>query len=395
MIAMDGSAGEGGGQILRTAMGLSLVTGKPFHIQRIRAGRAKPGLMRQHLTAVRAAAEVGDARVEGASLGSVELTFVPAKVRPGEYSFDVGTAGSATLVLQTVLPALILANRPSQLCLRGGTHNTHAPPFDFLQKAFLPLLGRMGPKVEAALDRPGFYPAGGGQVTVAIQPCAKLQPIELLQRGRIVRRLARGMVSRLPRHIAEREVETVRRRLSWPPDCTAVEEVESPGPGNVLIVEVQSEQVTEVFSGFGEKGVRARTLPRAWSARSAAILTRKCRWAGIWPISSSSPWRWPEAGVSARWPRPNTPARTSKPCSSSSTCRSPSGRSNRACGKSASAAKPLVRNNLGGCPGSSRSDRGTVPFGNCLKACIAPAPRVPYTSASRRPLPAGQSSRHP
>jgi RNA 3'-terminal phosphate cyclase (ATP) len=262
MIAMDGSAGEGGGQILRTAIGLSLVTGKPFRIQRIRAGRSKPGLMRQHLTAVHAAAEVGDARVEGASLGSVELTFVPAKVRPGEYSFDVGTAGSATLVLQTVLPALILADRPSQLCLRGGTHNTHAPPFDFLEKAFLPLLGRMGPQVEAALDRPGFYPAGGGQVTVAIQPCVKLQPIELLQRGRIVRRLARGMVSRLPRHIAEREVETVRRRLSWPPDCTAVEEVESPGPGNVLIVEVQSEQVTEVFSGFGEKGVRAEDVAK-------------------------------------------------------------------------------------------------------------------------------------
>jgi len=262
MIAMDGSAGEGGGQILRTAIGLSLVTGKPFHIQRIRAGRAKPGLMRQHLTGVRAAAEVGDARVEGASLGSGQLTFIPAGVRPGEYSFDVGTAGSAALVLQTVLPALILADRPSQLCLRGGTHNTHAPPFDFLQKAFLPLLGRMGPRVEAALDRPGFYPAGGGQVTVAIQPCVKLQPIELLQRGRIVRRLARGMVSRLPRHIAEREVETVRRRLSWPPDCTAVEEVESPGPGNVLIVEVQSAQVTEVFSGFGERGVRAEDVAK-------------------------------------------------------------------------------------------------------------------------------------
>jgi len=262
MITIDGSSGEGGGQVLRTSLALSLVTGKPFCIQRIRARRPKPGLGRQHLTAVTAAAEVAEARVEGASLGSRELTFVPAAVRPGEYCFDVGTAGSATLVLQTVLPALMVAERPSRLCLRGGTHNTYAPPFDFLQKAFLPLLGRMGPQVEATLDRPGFYPAGGGQVTVGIQPCPHLRAVELLERGRVVRRLARGIVSRLPRHIAEREVDTLRRRLGWPPDCVAVEEVESPGPGNVLIVELESEHVTEVFSGFGERGVPAETVAK-------------------------------------------------------------------------------------------------------------------------------------
>jgi len=262
MISIDGSSGEGGGQVLRTSLALSLVTGKPFCIQRIRARRPKPGLGRQHLTAVMAAAEVAEAQVEGASLGSRELTFVPAAVRPGEYCFDVGTAGSATLVLQTVLPALMVAERPSRLCLRGGTHNTYAPPFDFLQKAFLPLLGRMGPQVEATLDRPGFYPAGGGQVTVAIQPCPRLRAVELLERGRVVRRLARGIVSRLPRHIAEREVDTLRRRLGWPPDCVAVEEVDSPGPGNVLIVELESEHVAEVFSGFGERGVPAETVAK-------------------------------------------------------------------------------------------------------------------------------------
>jgi RNA 3'-terminal phosphate cyclase (ATP) len=262
MLTIDGSSGEGGGQVLRTSLALSLVTGKPFCIQRIRARRPKPGLGRQHLTAVMAAAEVAEAQVEGASLGSRELTFVPAAVRPGEYCFDVGTAGSATLVLQTVLPALMLAEHPSRLCLRGGTHNTYAPPFDFLQKAFLPLLGRMGPQVEATLDRPGFYPAGGGQVTVAIQPCPRLRAVELPERGRVVRRLARGIVSRLPRHIAEREVDTLRRRLGWPPDCVAVEEVDSPGPGNVLIVELESEHVAEVFSGFGERGVPAETVAK-------------------------------------------------------------------------------------------------------------------------------------
>lgn len=262
MITIDGSSGEGGGQVLRTSLALSLVTGKPFCIQRIRARRPKPGLGHQHLTAVTAAAQVAGAQVEGASLASRELTFVPAAVRPGEYCFEVGTAGSATLVLQTVLPGLMLAERPSRLCLRGGTHNTYAPPVDFLQKAFLPLLGRMGPQVEATLDRPGFYPAGGGQVTVAIQPSPQLCPLELPERGRVVRRLARGIVSRLPLHIAQREVDTLRRGLGWPAECVAVEEVDSPGPGNVLIVEVQSEHVTEVFSGFGERGVPAEAVAK-------------------------------------------------------------------------------------------------------------------------------------
>ncbi len=260
MITIDGSSGEGGGQILRTSLALSLVTGKPFQMERIRARRAKPGLQRQHLTSVRAAAEVGRADVEGALLGSRELRFAPRAVEPGDFRFDVGTAGSVTLVLQTVLPALLLASAPSRLRLEGGTHNVFAPPFDFLAKAFLPLVRRMGPRVEAALERPGFYPNGGGEMSVTIHPEPRLRPIELLERGRVIRRLARGIVSQLPRHIAEREAETVRRGLSWPADSVAVEEVQSPGPGNVLVVEVESEHLTEVFSGFGQRGVPAEKV---------------------------------------------------------------------------------------------------------------------------------------
>jgi len=260
MITIDGSSGEGGGQILRTSLALSLVTGKPFRMERIRAGRPKPGLQRQHLTAVRAAAEVGRADVEGALLGSRELRFAPRGVEPGDYHFAVGTAGSVTLVLQTVLPALLVASAPSRLLLEGGTHNIFAPPFDFLAKSFLPLVERMGPRMEAVLERAGFYPSGGGAMRVAIHPEPKLRPIELLERGRVTRRLARAIVSRLPRHIAEREVETVRRGLSWPADSVAVEEVPSPGPGNVLLVEVESEQLTEVFSGFGQRGVSAEKV---------------------------------------------------------------------------------------------------------------------------------------
>ncbi len=162
MIHINGSQGEGGGQILRTALALSLVTGQPFRMERIRAGRQKPGLLRQHLTAVEAVKAVGCAEVTGAVLGSQVLEFRPGAVTPGNYRFAVGTAGSAALVLQTVLPALLIAAGPSTLTLEGGTHNPMAPPFDFLARSFLPLIRRMGSSVKLELKRPGFLPAGGG-----------------------------------------------------------------------------------------------------------------------------------------------------------------------------------------------------------------------------------------
>ena len=254
MIDIDGSGGEGGGQILRTSLGLSLVTGKPLSIRRIRAGRKKPGLLRQHLAAVRAAARVSRAEVDGDELGSRELTFSPRDVRPGEFRFAVGSAGSATLVLQTVLPGLMIADGPSQLVLEGGTHNPFAPPFDFIQKAFLPILQRMGPRVTASLDRAGFYPAGGGRISVGIRPEARLRELDLVERGRIVRRSARGIVAKLPLHIAQREVDCIRRKMSLDDDCVETDQVDSPGPGNVVLVEIESQHVTEVFTGFGQRG---------------------------------------------------------------------------------------------------------------------------------------------
>lgn len=260
MITIDGSQGEGGGQVLRTALGLSLVTGKAFRIERIRARRPKPGLRRQHLTAVLAAAQVGQAEVQGAELDSRELVFVPGQVRPGEYRFDVGTAGSTTLVLQTVLPALMIAEGPSHLHLKGGTHNIHAPPVDFLQRTFLPILARMGPHVQLTLERAGFYPAGGGGVLANILPADRLRPIELVERGRIIRRTACAVVSRLPMHIAEREVDVIRRRMSWPPESVSTRAVESTGPGNVVTMEIESEHVTEVVTGFGQRGVPAEKV---------------------------------------------------------------------------------------------------------------------------------------
>jgi RNA 3'-terminal phosphate cyclase (ATP) len=261
MLTIDGSYGEGGGQILRSALALALITQRPFRITAIRARRLRPGLMRQHLTAVNAAAGVGSAEVCGAALGSKELTFAPRQLRPGAYAFDVGTAGSTTLVLQTVLPALLLATAPSSLVLEGGTHNPNAPPFDFLEKVFLPLINRMGPSVAASLERPGFFPAGGGKCSFAVRPGGGLAALELSERGPVRHKRARVMIARLPRHIAQRELETIRALPGLNDAEAEIEETTSSrGPGNVVTIEIESEHITELFTGFGQRGVRAETV---------------------------------------------------------------------------------------------------------------------------------------
>ena len=182
MITIDGSEGEGGGQVVRSALALSLATGQPFSIDNIRARRPKPGLMRQHLTAVEAACRISGATCDGAAVGSSRLTFTPGKAMAGSYSFAIGTAGSTGLVLQTLLPALMSADAPSTLVIEGGTHNPHAPPFDFIAQTYLPLIGHFGPRVTAKLERHGFYPAGGGRITVDIKP-APLARCDFFQRG--------------------------------------------------------------------------------------------------------------------------------------------------------------------------------------------------------------------
>ncbi len=179
MISIDGSLGEGGGQILRTSLSLSLVTGLPFQIVNIRAGRERPGILRQHLAAVLAATQIGEATADGAFLGSTALTFAPTTIKPGKYHFAIGTAGSGTLVLQTILPALMVGSLPSQITIEGGTHNMAAPPFDFMARTFLPLIEKMGPKFQGNLERYGFYPAGGGRFVVNIEPCEVLSPIAI------------------------------------------------------------------------------------------------------------------------------------------------------------------------------------------------------------------------
>jgi RNA 3'-terminal phosphate cyclase (ATP) len=259
MINIDGSAGEGGGQILRSALGLSLVTGRSVHIANIRANRKKPGLMRQHLTAVLAAAEIGNAHIEGAEIGSGNLLFTPEKIRPGSYHFSIGSAGSCTLVLQTVLPALLMADGPSSLIVEGGTHNPMAPPFDFLEYTFLPLLHRMGAQVSARLDRPGFFPAGGGRVIVTVKPAKALQPIELVSLSNISFS-AQTVCAQLPGHIGRRELQVIQDQLGVRNDRMRQVQLDKYGPGNTLTIFVHSDQLTETFTGFGRKHVSAEAV---------------------------------------------------------------------------------------------------------------------------------------
>ena len=247
--------------MLRSALSLSLVTGKPFRMENIRAKREKSGLLRQHLTAVLAASEVGSAQVEGATLGSKTLSFTLGPVRPVRYRFAVGTAGSATLVFQTILPALMTACGRSEVTIEGGTHNMQAPPLDFLQKAFLPVIHRLGPRIEIRLEKYGFYPAGGGRLTATVEPCERLSSICLLERGEIDRRAAVAIVANLPRSIAQREMDTIAKLLNW--DAGLIEVVEtrdSAGPGNIVLIELAGRNVTEIFCGFGRVGASAETV---------------------------------------------------------------------------------------------------------------------------------------
>lgn len=264
MIELDGSQGEGGGQILRTSLTLSMITGAPFRVTNIRANRAKPGLMRQHLVAVQAAAQVCGAEVSHAEVGSSSLEFRPGRIIAGDYRFSIGTAGSSTLVLQTLLPALLYAGKPSTVLVCGGTHNPMAPPVQFLQRAYGRVLDMMGARVELQLRRYGFYPAGGGEVFAAIEPCAALRKIALLARGQLRRAWSEAIVAGLPGAIAGRELQLVGERLGWCGDqLRIIEPPPDQGPGNAVLVTLEYEGITEVFTAIGEKHVRAESVAEA------------------------------------------------------------------------------------------------------------------------------------
>ncbi len=251
-LKINGANGEGGGQILRSSLALAMATGQSVHLTQIRAGRPKPGLMRQHLACVLAAQKVCGAAVEGAAIGSTELRFTPGQIQAGDYAFAIGSAGSTLLVLQTVLPALMLAKAPSTVTVEGGTHNPQAPPFEHFARAFLPQVEKMGPKFTAALERHGFCPAGGGKVTVAVAPQARLSGLTLLERGALLAAKARVLLAGgLREGIADKQLALVAKDTGWEAAQLTSEVVESIGPGNALVLEVAHEHITEVFSSLG------------------------------------------------------------------------------------------------------------------------------------------------
>ena len=240
-----------------------MITGQPFRLTGIRAGRSKPGLLRQHLVAVQAAVQVCGARTSPVALGSYTLEFVPGPIRGGDYRFAIGSAGSCTLVLQTLLPALLHAHAPSTIHITGGTHNPLAPPVHFLQRAYGRVMAQMGAQIGIELPRFGFFPAGGGEVSASVKPCAQLQPIELLVRGERNDGYAESFVAGVSAGVAERELERIASGMGWSGRQLRLRALPAEqGPGNVLLLTLEHEHVTEVFASFGEKSVLAETVAK-------------------------------------------------------------------------------------------------------------------------------------
>ncbi len=272
VIEVDGSYGEGGGQILRTALALSAIRGIPVRIRRIRARRRNPGLAAQHLATVRACAEIVDAKLEGASLGSTELLFHPRRPpRCGRYAFDIGTArqggsaGSATLLLQTVLLVLAFADGPSEVEVRGGTHVPWSPPFDYLQSVWAEALRAMGLVLELELVRPGWYPAGGGRVRARVAGAAQLAPLERTRRGRL--RSVRGyaLSSKLPSHVLDRMARTCSEILAplGVPVRIERQRLDASSPGAALTLVAQYDGGRAGFGALAERGLPAEEVARS------------------------------------------------------------------------------------------------------------------------------------
>ncbi len=266
MVCIDGSFGEGGGQILRTSLALSCVLGKPVEITNIRMARRKPGLQPQHLTAVMAAAAVSDARYQGAELSSTALRFLPGRTGHGAFRFDVaekqGSAGSTSLVLQTILLPLCFAGGSSTIAVHGGTHVPWSPPFHYLHAVVAPLLARIGVQTEFSIDAWGWYPAGGGRVSARILPVREFLPLNLADRGRRLRITGISAVSNLPEHIAVRQRDRAYAVLEKEGIEATIEILlaPSPGKGSFLFLVAECENIRAGFGSLGAIGKRAEAV---------------------------------------------------------------------------------------------------------------------------------------
>ena len=265
IITIDGSFGEGGGQILRTSLSVSMLKGIPIKITNIRAGRKKPGLMRQHLISVRAAARVCNGKVKGDELNSQEISFYPGPIVGGKFQFTISTAGSTTLVCQTILPALLVADSASEIIFEGGTHNGMSPSLTFLMESFLPVLASMGVKYDIEIERYGFFPVGGGRWKLNVEPCQKLKPFKLTSAPQWHALRGTAVVSnKLPRSIGAREIRkllgsSLRKKYSIESE---VRHVQSPGPGNTVHISAESHGLRSMVETVGEKNLRAEDVAK-------------------------------------------------------------------------------------------------------------------------------------
>ena len=266
MIEIDGSYGEGGGQILRTALSLSCLFQKPFRIFNIRKNRKKPGLMPQHLTCVRAAQLMTGAEVAGDHQNSTELVFSPGIVQAGNFSFDIGTAGSASLVLQTVLPGLIFSGQKTSVTVTGGTHVPFSPSFSYLSEVFQRFLDLTGIRILFSIDSYGFYPKGGGRMKTEIFPAEKVIPLRKTDRGRLLGFKGSSGVGNLPVAIAERQRSSFMKRVSADLkesegfESIQLKEVTTPGKGTFIDILAVFEHSVAGFTALGARGKRAETV---------------------------------------------------------------------------------------------------------------------------------------
>jgi RNA 3'-terminal phosphate cyclase (ATP) len=268
MIEIDGSMGEGGGQVLRSALSASLITGIGFRIKNIRSRRSRPGLGAQHLKAIDAAAAVGQARVEGAQRNSTEVTFTPRSIRTGKYTFDIGTAGSTSLVLQTILIPLSLARSATSVSIKGGTHVPMAPCFHYLDNHWVEYLGSAGFDVMLKLDQAGFYPQGGGRISSIIRPANQINSIDLRRRSHLLAIQGTSGVANLSRNIAERQKQQAIRRLKN--ICNNIHirsiSIQSPGKGTFITLRAifdspyKGYQPACCYIGLGELGKPAERV---------------------------------------------------------------------------------------------------------------------------------------
>ena len=278
-IELDGSEGEGGGQILRSALALSILTRRPFKLTNIRANRSKPGLQPQHLMCVRAAGSISGATYKGGSVGSSVLYFEPGAIKSGNYTFSIGTAGATSLVLHTVyLPLALRGDKPSEITITGGTHNAHAPCYHFLETTWAAYMARLGIKVELEMIRPGFYPRGGGEIRAVVHPCSRVHGLSLMTCPELTTAGGFSAFAGLPESVGRRQVRrlSVRLKSEGVESHIPMEEWEAANPGSVAAVIFRQAPVPPLFFGLGERGKPSESVADDAADEAIAFRDAKC-----------------------------------------------------------------------------------------------------------------------